>query len=144
MQQLREQGIYTPPDGGEFVAHVVFDAGVVLYTPEAWESFGAHVYESDGRDATHLYGRWHIKDLIDTRRTARSSSDAAQKSTGCEPMEGTRNWRSVGPLCWTKTAAEGRTAHSMRSRYKSMPTTNAARPQMNTLTDRRLRFRSQY
>ena len=83
MQQLRDQGIYTLPEGGEFVAHVVFDGAVVLYTPEAWESFGVHVYESDGRGTIHLHGRstrWHIKDLIDTRRTARSRSDVAQKT----------------------------------------------------------------
>jgi len=33
MQQLREQGIYTLREGGEFVAHAVFDGGYVLYTP---------------------------------------------------------------------------------------------------------------
>jgi hypothetical protein len=33
MQQLRERGIYTLPEGGEFVAHAVFRGGYVLYTP---------------------------------------------------------------------------------------------------------------
>jgi len=77
MQQLREQGIYTLPEGGEFVAHAVLDGGYVLYTPGAWEFFGTHLYEADGRGTINLYGRstrWQIKDLIDTRRTARSRS----------------------------------------------------------------------
>ena len=84
MQQLREQGIYTLPEGGEFVAHAVLDGGYVLYTPGAWEFFGIHAYESDARGTIHLHGRstrWQIKDLTDTRRTARSRSrsGAAQK-----------------------------------------------------------------
>lgn len=37
MQQLRERGIYTLPEGGEFVAHAVFRGGYVLYTPVAWD-----------------------------------------------------------------------------------------------------------
>jgi hypothetical protein len=49
MRQLREQGIYNLPEGGEFVAHAVLDGGYVLYTPGAWEFFGIHAYESDGR-----------------------------------------------------------------------------------------------
>ena len=48
MQQLRERGIYTLPEGGEFVAHAVFRGGYVFYTPVAWEFFGMHAYESDG------------------------------------------------------------------------------------------------
>jgi hypothetical protein len=77
MQQLREQGIYTLPEGGEFVVHAVLHGGYVLYTPGAWEFFGAHAYESDARGTIHLHGRstrWQIKDLTDTRRTARSRS----------------------------------------------------------------------
>jgi len=77
MQQLRERGIYTLPEGGEFVAHAVFGGGYVFYTPVAWEFFGVHAYESDGTGNIHLQGRstgWHIKDLTDARRTARSRS----------------------------------------------------------------------
>ena len=84
MQQLRERGIYTLPAGGEFVAHAVFRGGYVLYTPGAWEFFGLHAYESDGMGNIQFYGRstrWHIQDLTDTTRTARSRSrsGAAQK-----------------------------------------------------------------
>jgi hypothetical protein len=85
MQQLRERGIYTLPEGGEFVAHAVFGGGYVLYTPVAWEFFGMHVYESDGTGDILLNGqstRWQIKDLTDTTRTARSRSrsGAAQQA----------------------------------------------------------------
>ncbi len=77
MQPLRERGIYTLPTGGEFVAHEIFRGGYVFYTPVAWEFFGLHAYESDGVGNIHLHGRcthWQIKDLADTRRTARSRS----------------------------------------------------------------------
>ena len=77
MQQLRDLGIYTLPEGGEFVAHAVFRCGYVLYTPVAWEFFGMHAYESDGTGNIQLNGRptgWHIKDLTDAGRTARSRS----------------------------------------------------------------------
>jgi len=85
MQQLRERGIYTLPEVGEFVAHAVFRGGYVLYTPMAWEFFGLHAYESDGTGDIHLNGRstrWQIKDLTDTTRTARSrsTSGAAQQA----------------------------------------------------------------
>jgi hypothetical protein len=85
MQQLRERGIYTLPEGGEFVAHAVFRGGYVFYTPVAWEFFGMHAYESDGTGNIHLHERltgWHIKDLTDAGRTARSRSrsGAAQQA----------------------------------------------------------------
>lgn len=85
MKQLRERGIYTLPEGGEFVAHAVFRGGYVLYTPGAWEFLGSHTYESDATGDIHLNGqstRWQIKDLTDTKRTARSRSrnGAAQKA----------------------------------------------------------------
>jgi hypothetical protein len=84
MQQLRERGIYSIGEGGEFVAQVVSPGTYVLYTTEAWEAFGLHAYESDGRGSINLHGRstrWQLKDLIDTRRTASSRSryGAAQK-----------------------------------------------------------------
>ncbi len=84
MQQLRERGIYTLPSEGDFVVHVVFRGGYVLYTPSAWEFFGPYVYESDRTGGIHIEGRptsWNIDDLTDTNRTARSRSrnGAAQK-----------------------------------------------------------------
>ena len=84
MQRLREQGIYTLPDGQEFVVHTVFRGGYVLYTPGAWEFFGPYAYESNSAGQIRLSGRpthWSIEDLTDTRRTAgsRSRSAIAQK-----------------------------------------------------------------
>ncbi|HEY8228248.1 MAG TPA: hypothetical protein VIG25_23485 [Pyrinomonadaceae bacterium] len=85
MQQLRERGIYTlPEEGGEFVAHAVFRGGYVLYKPTHWEFFGPYFYESDHAGNIRSEGqstRWHIDDLADTNRTARSRSrsGAAQK-----------------------------------------------------------------
>ena len=78
MQLLRERGIYTLPLAErEFVAHAVFRGGYVLYTPKDWEFFGPYIYESN--EAGYFGGegqcrRWHIDDLADTNRTARSRS----------------------------------------------------------------------
>ena len=84
MQQLRERGIYIIPSAGEFVAHAVFRGGYVLYKPTDWEFFGPFAYESDHAGNIHTEGQstyWHIDDLADTNRTARSRSrsGAAQK-----------------------------------------------------------------
>lgn len=78
MQHLRERGIYTLPLAEkEFVAHAVFRGGYVLYTPNDWEYFGPYTFESD--KAGYIVGegqstQWHIDDLADTNRTARSRS----------------------------------------------------------------------
>ena len=77
MQQLRERGIYTFPSKGDFVAHAVFRGGYVLYRPGDWEFFGPYAYESDETGNIQVEGRstgWHIADLGDTKRTARSRS----------------------------------------------------------------------
>jgi hypothetical protein len=85
MQHLREKGIYTlPSEAGEFVAHAVFRGGYVFYKPTDWEFFGPYAYESDRDGNIRTEGqstRWHINDLADTARTARSRSrsGAAQK-----------------------------------------------------------------
>jgi hypothetical protein len=77
MRILRERGIYALSDGRELVAHAVFRGGYVFYTPEDWQVFGPHAYEStpDG----HLRWndqreQWRTEDLIDTTRTAPSRS----------------------------------------------------------------------
>ena len=85
MQELREQGIYTLPDGREFIAHAVFRGSYVLYTPRDWEFFGLHAYETNA--AGHICSKgmltpWRVRDLTDTTRTAQSrskSSRVAQK-----------------------------------------------------------------
>ena len=84
MQGLRERGIYRLPDSREFIVHAVFRGGYVLYTPEAWEYYGMHAYESDAEGRMRVNGRltyWRVEDLRDTGRTARSRSKSgvAQK-----------------------------------------------------------------
>jgi hypothetical protein len=77
LQKLRERGIYSLSDGREFVVHAVFRGGYVFYTPEDWQLFGPHAYESDadGRMRwTGLRSDWRTEDLIDTSRTARPRS----------------------------------------------------------------------
>lgn len=77
MQKLRERGIYALADGREFVVHAVFRGGYVFYTPEDWDRFGAHAYESNAKGHLRWNGQpdqWRTEDLIDTSRTARSRS----------------------------------------------------------------------
>ena len=59
------------------MAHAVFHGGYFLYTPTDWEFFGPYTYESDRAGNIHREGQsthWHINDLADTNRTARSRS----------------------------------------------------------------------
>lgn len=85
---LRECGIYSLPDGREFVAHAVFRGEYFFYTPGAWEFFGLHSYESNDAGLLSLHGRstyWRLEDLTDTTRTARSrlrSAAALKPSDG--------------------------------------------------------------
>jgi hypothetical protein len=77
MQKLRERGIYTLSDGREFVAHAVFRGGYVFYTPEDWDVFGPHAYESTAGGYMRWNGQpdeWRTEDLIDTNRTAQTRS----------------------------------------------------------------------
>lgn len=74
---LRECGIYSLPDGREFVVHAVFRGGYTFYTLGAWEFFGLHSYESDDAGLIRMHGRatyWRLEDLTDTTRTAHSRS----------------------------------------------------------------------
>ena len=77
MQKLRERGIYAISDGREFVVHAVFRGGYVFYTPEDWDLFGPHTYESTVDGHLRWNGQpaqWRSEDLIDTGRTARPRS----------------------------------------------------------------------
>ena len=77
MQKLRERGIYALADGREFVVHAVFRGGHVFYTPEDWDRFGGHAYESNAAGHLRWNGepdQWRTEDLIDTSRTARARS----------------------------------------------------------------------
>ena len=83
MQKLRERGIYALADGREFVVHAVFRGGYVFYTPEDWDLFGPHAYESDASGQIRWKGaanQWRAEDLIDTTRTARSRSVNSRSS----------------------------------------------------------------
>jgi hypothetical protein len=77
MQKLRERGIYALSDGREFVVHGVFRGGYVFYTPEDWQRFGPHAYESTADGHLRWSGQrdqWRTEDLVDTSRTAQSRS----------------------------------------------------------------------
>jgi len=77
MKKLRERGIYALADGREFVVHAVFRGGYVFYTPEDWQLFGPHAYESSVDGDLRWNGQpdqWRTEDLIDTTRTARTRS----------------------------------------------------------------------
>ena len=77
MQNLRERGIYTLPDGREFVVHAVFRGGLVFYTPKDWELFRPYACESNADGEISRKGQattWRIEDLIDSHRTARARS----------------------------------------------------------------------
>jgi hypothetical protein len=77
MQKLRERGIYALADGREFVVHAVFRGGYVFYTPQDWDLFRTHAYESNAQGHLRWNGepdQWRTEDLIDTNRTAPSRS----------------------------------------------------------------------
>jgi hypothetical protein len=66
-------GVYTLPDGREFIVSTIYYDGCSLYTPHAWETFGTAEYwvEPDGR-LLHdgIPSIWKMQDLSDTGRTA--------------------------------------------------------------------------
>lgn len=93
MKRLRERGIYVLPDGREFVVHAVFRGGYVFYTPENWDLFRPHSYESNADGQISRNGQvttWNIEDLIDTTRMVRS-----RKTVGAH---GRRLLYNSGPL----------------------------------------------
>ncbi|HYY57242.1 MAG TPA: hypothetical protein VE842_07890 [Pyrinomonadaceae bacterium] len=70
---LRERGIYTFPDGEEFVASVARGGGFALYDPQVWKRYGVPDYEIDAKGRMTHVGQsthWCIEDLTDTGRTA--------------------------------------------------------------------------
>jgi hypothetical protein len=71
---LRELGIYSLPDGREFVAHAAGEAGYSLYTPSAWKTFGMAEYRvhPDGKILSKgIPTRWGVADLRDTGRSVK-------------------------------------------------------------------------
>ena len=71
---LRELGVYSFPDGREFVAHAAGAEGYSLYTLRAWKTFGMAEYRvhADGRILSKgIPTKWSVEDLIDTGRSIR-------------------------------------------------------------------------
>jgi hypothetical protein len=71
--ELRERGIYTFPDGEEFVASVARGGGYALYDLQVWKRYGMPDYEIDAKGRMTHVGQsthWRIEDLTDTGRTA--------------------------------------------------------------------------
>jgi hypothetical protein len=72
--QLRELGLYSLPDGKEYVVSSFYSDGFSLYRTASWESFGNAEYwvSKDGKFLRYgLPTRWTIQDLKDTGRTTR-------------------------------------------------------------------------
>lgn len=71
--RLRELGVYSLPDGREFIVSTIYHDGCSLYTPHAWETFGTAEYWVD-RDGRLLHrgvsSIWAIQDLRDTGKSA--------------------------------------------------------------------------
>lgn len=73
MKELRERGVYTLPDGEEFVASVARGGGFALFNPQIWKRYGVPDYEVDPLGRVTQLGqstRWRVDDLMDTGRTA--------------------------------------------------------------------------
>ena len=71
--RLRELGVYSLPDGREFIVSTIYHDGCSLYTPHAWETFGTAEYwvVKDGRLLHRgVSSIWAIQDLRDTGKSA--------------------------------------------------------------------------
>ena len=71
---LRELGVYSLPDGREFVAQATGAEGYSLYTLQAWKTFGMAEYRihADGRILSKgTPTKWSVEDLRDTRRSVK-------------------------------------------------------------------------
>jgi hypothetical protein len=71
--KLRELGVYSLPDGREFIVSTIYHDGCSLYTPHAWETFGTAEYwvDKDGRLLHRgVSSIWAIQDLRDTGKSA--------------------------------------------------------------------------
>ena len=70
--RLRELGIYTLPDGKEYVASTLYSDGCGLYPLSAWWNYGNAEYWADKEGRLLRRGvptRWGVRDLEDTGRT---------------------------------------------------------------------------
>ncbi|HEY0406306.1 MAG TPA: hypothetical protein VGC89_11295 [Pyrinomonadaceae bacterium] len=80
---MRLRGIYTLPDGREFVVGTIDEHGLSLFSPPAWLSSGVAEYRvhRDGRLLSKgTPTRWRVADLNDTGQTAQTRATANQGS----------------------------------------------------------------
>jgi hypothetical protein len=71
--RLRELGVYTLPDGREFIVSTIYHDGCSLYSSHAWETFGTAEYWVDREGRMLNRGEpsiWKIEDLTDTGKSA--------------------------------------------------------------------------
>ncbi len=71
--RLRELGIYSLPDGRQYVVSTLYADGCSLYPVRAWESYGSAEFWADREGRLLRLGvpsRWSIRDLVDTGRSA--------------------------------------------------------------------------
>ena len=69
---LRELGLYSLPDGKEYIVSTFYSDGFSLYSAKAWDSFGNAEYWMSEDGQIFKYGiptLWTIRDLKDTGRT---------------------------------------------------------------------------
>jgi hypothetical protein len=71
--RLRELGVYTLPDGREYVVSTLYADGCGIYPVHSWDSYGNVEYWAD-RDGRLLRRgaptRWSVRDMKDTGKTA--------------------------------------------------------------------------
>jgi len=71
---LRPEGVYTMPDGREFIAGAGYGGVYSLYTPEAWNNYGEPEYRvrADGRVyRNNVATPLRVEHLTDTGARAR-------------------------------------------------------------------------
>jgi hypothetical protein len=71
--RLRELGIYSLPDGREYVVSTLYSDGCSLYPVRAWGSYGNAEFWADKGGRLLRRGaptRWSVRDLQDTGKTA--------------------------------------------------------------------------
>lgn len=71
--RLRELGVYSLPDGREYVVSTLYSDGCSIYPVRSWGSYGNAEYWADkgGRLLRRgIPSRWSVSDLEDTGKTS--------------------------------------------------------------------------
>jgi hypothetical protein len=71
--RLRELGVYSLPDGREYVVSTLYSDGCSIYPVHAWGSYGSAEYWADKEGRLLRRGvpsRWSVNDLEDTGKTS--------------------------------------------------------------------------